>query len=68
MRATEAVSLKLPEVPVIVTTVYVFGVAEVLAASVSKLLPVVGLVTHDADTPLGRPEVTARLTLPVNPA
>ena len=46
--------------------VVVPGVAELLTASVSTLLPDVGFVPQDAVTPLGRPE-TSRLTLPVNP-
>lgn len=43
------------------------GVAELVAVSVSTLAPVVGLVPHDAVTPLGSVLVTARVTLPVNP-
>jgi hypothetical protein len=41
-------------------------VAELLAVSVSKLLPVVGLVPKAAVTPLGIPEAV-RVTGPVNP-
>jgi hypothetical protein len=59
------VAVRLPEVPVTVNVV-VPGVAELLTASVSTLLPDVGFVPQDAVTPLGRPE-TSRLTLPVNP-
>jgi hypothetical protein len=40
--------------------------AELLAVSVTALLPVVGLVPKDAVTPLGNPE-TASVTLPLNP-
>ena len=59
------VAVRLPEVPVTVNVV-VPGVAELLTASVSTLLPDVGFVPQDAVTPLGRPE-TSRLTLPANP-
>jgi len=58
-------AVRLPEVPVTVT-VTVPTVVVSLAVSVSKLLPVVGLVANAAVTPLGRPEAT-RVTLPVNP-
>lgn len=53
------------EVPVIVT-VAAPVVAELLAVSVSTLLPVVGFVAKAAVTPLGRPDA-ASVTLPVNP-
>jgi hypothetical protein len=59
------VTLELPDVPVTVT-VDCPVVAELLAVSVSVLVPVVGFGTKDAVTPLGRPE-TERLTFPVNP-
>jgi len=55
----------LPEVPVMVT-VNAPVVAVLLAASVSTLVLVVGLVPNDAVTPLGRPEADS-VTLPVNP-
>jgi hypothetical protein len=42
-------------------------VAVLLAVSVSKLVPLVGFVLQDADTPLGSPDAPARLTLPANP-
>lgn len=42
------------------------AVAELLAVSVSTLVPDVGFVPHDAVTPLGKPE-TARFTSPENP-
>lgn len=58
-------ALRLPDVPVTVT-VLCPTVAELLAANVSMLLPVVGFGTKDAVTPLGRPD-TERLTLPLNP-
>ena len=54
-----------PEVPVMVT-VEVPVVAVLLAASVSRLLPVVGFVAKVAVIPLGNPDAT-RFTLPVNP-
>ena len=54
-----------PEVPVIVT-VAIPVVAELLALSVTTLVPVVGLVPNSAVTPLGRPEA-AKVTLPANP-
>ena len=60
------VELKEPEVPVMVS-VYCPMLAELLAVSVKVLLPVVGFGLKDAVTPLGRPDVTAKLTLPLNP-
>jgi len=59
------VAVSVPEDPVIVM-LDVPAVAEALAVSVSRLLPVVGLVANAAVTPLGRP-VATRFTLPVNP-
>ena len=59
-------ALNVPEVPVMVS-VYCPRLAVPFAVSVSVLEPVVGFGANDAVTPLGRPEVTARLTLPVNP-
>jgi hypothetical protein len=64
--ASEVVTVKSPEVPVIVNEV-VADKADLLAVSVNTLVPVVGFVPHDADTPVGSVEVTARLTRPVNP-
>ena len=55
-----------PEVPVTVS-VEVPAEAELLAVSVSVLLPFVGFGEKDAVTPAGSP-VTARLTLPVKPS
>ena len=55
-----------PDVPVTVS-VDVPGVAELLAISVSTLIPVVGFGEKDAVTPLGRP-VTARFTAPAKPS
>jgi hypothetical protein len=66
--AMVVVALRVPEVPVIVTMLRVLEAAELSAVSVSALAPVVGFVLQDAVTPLGSPDVTARLTLPVNPA
>jgi len=59
------VTTRLPEVPVMVRFV-VPGAAELLAVSVSTLVPEVGFVPQDAVTPVGNPE-TARFTLPVKP-
>ena len=63
--ARVVVAVRLPEVPVMVT-VEEPAVAVLLAVSVIKLLPVVGLVPNAAVMPLGRPDA-ARVTLPVNP-
>jgi hypothetical protein len=65
-RPREVVVVKLPETPVRVKR-YEPRTAELLTASVSTLVPLVGFVPNDAVTPLGRPE-TDRFTLPVNPA
>jgi hypothetical protein len=65
VKATAVDAVNVPEVPVIVT-VAVPVAAELLAVSVSTLLPVVGLVAKAAVTPLGSPEA-ASVTLPVNP-
>lgn len=60
------VTVMLPEVPVMVTPV-VAAVAELLAVRVRTLVPLVGFVPHDAVTPVGSDDVTARFTVPVNP-
>src|SRR5208283_1076685 len=65
VRARVVVANRLPEVPVMVT-VAVPVVAELLAVSVSVLVPPVLDGLNDAVTPLGRPDA-ARLTLPLNP-
>jgi hypothetical protein len=65
-RLTVVVVLNEPEVPVMVR-VYCPRLAVLLAVSVNVLKPVVGFGAKDAVTPLGRPDVTARFTLPVNP-
>jgi hypothetical protein len=65
VRPIMAVWLKLPEVPVTVM-VAVPAAAEVPAANVRVLVPVVLAGLKDAVTPLGRP-VAARLTLPLKP-
>lgn len=48
-------------------TLTVPGVAELLAVRVSTLLAALGFVPHDAVTPLGKVDVTAKATLPLNP-
>ena len=48
--------------------VVVLAGAEALAFSVSTLLPEVGLVLHDAVTPVGNADARARVTFPVNPS
>jgi len=58
------VCVKLPDVPVIVSVVVPAG-AFAVAVRVSTLVPDVGFVPQDAVTPVGRAEVTARVTLPV---
>lgn len=58
-------AFKLPEVPVIVTEVVPVA-AELLAAKVTRLEPLVGLVPKEAVTPLGRPEA-ASVTVPLKP-
>ena len=65
MSAIVVVAVSEPEVPVIVT-VDEPVVAVALAVSVSRLVPVVGLVPKEAVTPLGKPDA-ARVTLPVKP-
>lgn len=65
-RVRVVVAVRLPEVPVIVTAVFP-DAAVLLAVRVSTLVLDVGFVPHDAVTPLGRVEVTARVTFPVNP-
>jgi len=58
-------AVRLPEVPLMVT-VEVPAAAVLLAAKVTTLEPVVGLVPKVAVTPLGRP-LAASVTLPVKP-
>ena len=65
VRESVVVAVSEPDVPLMVT-VAVPTVAELLAVSVSTLLPVVGFVPNAAVTPLGRPEADS-VTLPVNP-
>jgi len=60
--AIVVVAVSVPEVPVMVT-VEVPTVADALAANVTTLEPVVGLVPNVAVTPLGKPDA-ARVTLP----
>ena len=66
LRLIVVVELNEPEVPVIVS-MYCPRLAVLLAVNVKVLAPVVGLGLKEAVTPLGSPDVTARLTLPVNP-
>jgi hypothetical protein len=54
-----------PEVPVMVSVAGP-SAAVLLAVSISSELPIAGLATKDAVTPLGRPE-TLKLTLLLNP-
>ena len=63
MKVVDAV--RLPAVPVMVT-LYCPTTAELLAVSVTVLLPFAGFGEKDAVTPLGRPEAK-RVTFPVNP-
>lgn len=63
--ATEVDAVSVPEVPVIVT-VDVPATAVLLAANVTTLVAVAGLVPNVAVTPLGKPDA-ARVTAPVNP-
>jgi hypothetical protein len=65
VRAIDVDAVRAPEVPVIVT-VAAPSVAEALAARVSGLELVVGLVPNVAVTPLGKPDAV-RVTAPVNP-
>jgi hypothetical protein len=65
VRASVAVWLRLPDVPVIVT-VAVLVAALLLAVSVNVLLVVAEAGLNDAETPLGSPDA-AKLTLPVKP-
>jgi hypothetical protein len=67
VRLTVVVCVKLPEVPVMVTVVGPPTVAVGLAVNVKTLDVVVLVGLNDAVTPLGRVEVTAKLTLPVKP-
>src|SRR5271166_2033920 len=65
VRPSVVLFVKVPDVPVIVTvTVPVAAVA--LAAKVSPLVVVAGLVSKAAVTPLGRPDAE-RVTLPLKP-
>ena len=65
VRETEVVCVRAPEIPVIVM-VDVPVVAVALAAKVTTLVPVVGLVPNAAVTPAGKGDVD-KVTLPVNP-
>jgi hypothetical protein len=61
------VCVSVPEVPVIVTVVGPPTVAVALAVKVKTLVLLVLVGLKDAVTPLGRVELTAKLTLPVKP-
>ena len=65
VRKTEVCDVRVPEVPVTLI-VAAPRVAELLAVSVSTLVPVVVVGLNDAVTPEGSPDA-ARLTLPENP-
>ena len=67
VRLTVVVCVKLPDVPVIVTVIGPPTVAVALAVSVNTLVELVAVGLNEAVTPLGNVEVTARLTLPLNP-
>ena len=58
-------AVSVPEVPVMVM-VLVAAMAVLATVNISPLVPVVGLASSVAVTPVGRPE-TARVTAPVNP-
>src|ERR1700676_5021669 len=59
------VAVNVPDVPVIMRF-DVPAVAVLLAAKVSTLAPVVGLVPNEAVTPVGSPDAVS-VTLPLNP-
>jgi len=65
VRVIVVVSVKLPDVPMIVT-VTVPVLAALSAARVNVLVVVAGLGLNDAVTPLGRPDAD-KLTLPPKP-
>jgi len=60
-------SVRLPEVPVIVTAVGPPVAAVLAAVNVKVLVLLAGLGLKEAVTPLGNVDVTARFTFPVNP-
>ena len=67
VRLMVVVCVSVPDMPVMVTVVGPPTVAVALAVNVSVLVLLVLVGLNDAVTPEGRVEVTARLTLPVNP-
>ena len=67
MRLSVVVCVNALDVPWMVTVTGPPVVAEALAVSVRVLVLVVGFGLNDAVTPLGRVDVTDRLTLPVKP-
>ena len=66
VRETEVVCVRPPEVPLIVRET-VPNAAVPLAVRESVLLPVAGFGENVAVTPLGKPAVTDKLTLPLKP-
>jgi hypothetical protein len=67
VRLIVVVWVSVPDVPVMVTVVGPPTVAVGPAVNVKTLDVVVLVGLKDAVTPVGRVEVTAKLTLPVNP-
>jgi hypothetical protein len=67
VRLTVVVCVSVPEVPVMVMVNGPPLVAEGLTVNVKTLVVVVLVGLKDAVTPLGKPEVTAKLTVPVKP-
>jgi hypothetical protein len=67
VRAIIVVAVRLPDVPVTVTVVGPPVTAEPLAVSVKTLVVPVLVGLNEAVTPVGRVEVTAKLTLPEKP-
>jgi len=65
VKAMVVLAVRLPEVPLMVIVAEP-TVAELLAVSVSTLLPLAGLVANAAVTPVGKPDA-ASVTLPVKP-
>jgi hypothetical protein len=67
VRLMVVVCVSVPEVPVMVTVVGPPTVAVALAVKVKTLVVLVLDGLKDAVTPVGRVDVTAKLTLPVKP-
>jgi hypothetical protein len=66
LRLIDVVGVKLPEVPVTVTVAGPI-VAELFALKVNVLALVVGLGLNEAETPLGKDDVTVRFTALLKP-